>query len=110
MFFRGFQQCDLICHSLAFADPDECGGGGRGRTSLKKFFWFISEKGYWTPSPVCISVGPPGILGKVGTSVNDLMKHQSVWPESPRDFSKTWTSQLTLPGNWLNSLLYMFIV
>ena len=29
-----------------------------------------------------------------------------VWLESPRDFSKAWTSQQTLPGNWLNSLLY----
>ena len=30
----------LVCHSLAFADPDVCGGGGKGvgqgvRTSLE---------------------------------------------------------------------------
>ena len=32
-FFRGFQQCDSICHSLAFADPDVCGGAGKGRVA-----------------------------------------------------------------------------
>ena len=64
-----------------------------GRTSLKnhKFFWGILEKSYWTPTPGLYFSWTPWNL---------------VWPESPRDFSKAWTSQQTLPRNWLNSLLY----
>ena len=66
-----------------------------GRTSQKnhKFFWFILEKSYWTPPP-------PGLY----------FSWNLVWPESPRDFSKAWTSQQTLPGNWLNPLLYSIIL
>ena len=47
--------------------------------------------GGWTPTPGLYFSWTPWNL---------------VWPESRRDFSKAWTSQQTLPGNWLNSLLY----
>ena len=51
MFFRDFQQCDLICHSLAFADPDECGGGGRGADLPEKVFLVYIRKRLWDPPP-----------------------------------------------------------
>ena len=93
MFFWGFQQCDLICHSLAIADPDVCGGGGPDLPEKSQVFLVYIGKKLLDPPP------PPGLYFS-------WTPWNLVWPESPRDFSKAWTSQQTLPGNWLNSLLY----
>ena len=71
----------LICHSLAFADPDVCGGGGgdgKGwgdRESEPP--WKITS--YFNlyripaigpaPPPLSVNSWTPGILGKAGTLV-----------------------------------------
>ena len=61
-----FSAVRLICHSLAFADPDVCGGGGKGCGAGSPDLPGKSQ--YWTPPPL-LTVGPPRILEKVGTLV-----------------------------------------
>ena len=55
----------LICHSLAFADPDVCGGGGKGYGAGSPDLPGKSQ--YWTPPSV--NSWTPEILEKVGTLV-----------------------------------------
>ena len=56
----------LICHSLEYADPDVCGGGGMGCGAGSQD---LPGNHNIEPPPPPVNSWTPGILEKVGTLV-----------------------------------------
>ena len=59
----------LICHSLAFADPDVCGGGGKGCGAGSPDLPGKSQ--YWTPPPPSVNSLNLGKSRNIGWPLNE---------------------------------------